>query len=79
MSKYRLILKSGDTKIKPHKRHLEFFKDGKGYVTSYKHLEGVYIDQNLSLPLRYLVKLAKKVPVYLIDRYGYIKATLTLG
>lgn len=76
MKKRLLFLKEKDTRLIPHQEYLEFVKGGKHYIIAYRHLEGVYIYIGIEIRLRTLAKVAQKVDLHIVDRYGYILASV---
>ena len=78
MQKRSLILKQSGVKLYPHKKYLEFGLDGKRHTVAYRYLEALYLGMSVEADLYDLYKIAKQIPLYLIDRHGYIKAEIVL-
>ncbi len=45
-------------------------------VISLEYIDSLYIYVGIRIELVLLEKISRKIPLYLIDRYGYIKAKL---
>ena len=45
-------------------------------VISLEYIDSLYIYVGIRIELALLEKISRKIPLYLIDRYGYIKAKL---
>jgi len=73
----KLILQDKSIKVKVFKNYMELFREGKSYVVSFMHIDEIYLYQDVKLSVKTCVELAKRVPVYIIDRYGYIVATIS--
>ena len=78
MSKRSLILKQKGLKLYPHKKFLEFGVEGERHTIAYRHLEALYLATSIEVSLSNLLKIAKRIPLYLIDRHGYIKGEIVL-
>lgn len=78
-SRYKLILKGKDIRLIAHKNHLEYVREGRHMIIGYRHLESLYLAQNSDIPMATCVKISLSVPLYFIDRHGYIVASLHKG
>lgn len=78
MTKRRLLLKEKSLRLYPMHDHLEFGIGDRRSVIAYKHISELYLYSRIKIPLHDLVRIAEHVPVYIVDRYGYVKAHIVL-
>jgi len=76
MKTNKLILQDKTTRLKVHNKYLEIQKSGESKIIAFMHIEEIYLYQELKVPIKICIQLAKKVPLYIIDRYGYIVAKI---
>jgi CRISPR/Cas system-associated endonuclease Cas1 len=68
--------------IKEYKKVLIFsnYMELKGqngdFIIGYEHIKELYILQDINIPIKYLLKIIKKFPIYFINSDGYILARL---
>lgn len=66
----KLIIKK-NAKIYPKKDYL-IIVDEDELIIGYRYISEIYINADNSVPLKYLIKLASKKKVFIIDNFGYI-------
>lgn len=68
--KKSLIIKNPKIQIKAFDSYLEVC-DHRNTVIAYKNISALYINKTTSVKLSTLLKIAAKIPVQIIDHYGY--------
>ncbi len=69
-----MILQDPGIVVIPHAEYLEFERDGTRRIVAYRHLRALYLYEGVDVSLSDLVRMAVRVPLYLIDRRGYVVA-----
>ena len=74
--KKRLVLRSETLALKFKEEYLKLKKRDNDYIISLRYISELYIFEGISVSLRTCRKIAKFVPVYIIDARGRIVARL---
>jgi len=74
--KQRIVIKNSSTKLQVFDTYL-IVDNGVECVIAYKHIEALYINKRVKIGIAECLKLMESFPLFFIDRYGNILATMT--
>ena len=77
MNKQIVIIQDMRATLIPHAEYLEFSLEGRRRMIAYRHIRALYLYDGVHISLKVLVKIATKVPLFIVDRYGVIGTTVT--
>jgi hypothetical protein len=69
-----LILKDPATTIAHHGDYMEVKTPHHSYVVAYRHIKTIYINKAINLSIAECYAISTRVPLYLIDKHGYLLA-----
>ncbi|WP_457608187.1 hypothetical protein [Nitratifractor sp.] len=71
-----LVLRDPRIRLKLKDRHLKIARGKERFVIALRHIDALYIHMRVEISLATCVKVARLVPVYLIDSRGFIRARI---
>ncbi len=77
MRKRTLILRDPMIKLRMHEEYLEIISPTNSYSVAFIHIERIYLNKSLDIPIGVCYALSQKVDLILIDHDGYLLATIT--
>ncbi len=73
MSRHIIILQEKSLKLEAYDLYMQIRQNSTTRIIGYRHIESMYIFESIPIPLYTITKIATKIPLYIIDRHGYIK------
>ncbi len=74
MKKHFLVLRDHHAKIIAKDEFLYIIKNSQKNIVAYKHLKAIFINIALKTNIQTCYKIAKYIPLFIIDSNGYIIA-----
>jgi len=76
MKKNFMVIRNPKVRLRIDNNSLIVKNKKSSSVISLEYIDSLYIYVGIRIELALLEKISRKIPLYLIDRYGYIKAKL---
>ena len=77
MKKRMLIVKDPKAKVLYRDSHIEIISVYESQYIGFEQIYGVYLHQDINLKIKETILIAKKVPLYFIDKNGTLLAKVS--
>lgn len=69
-----VIVKESQVKLMVHQEYIELKSPTQSRIIAFRHIEALYLNKAIKIPIGHCYQIMEKVPFFLIDEHGYILA-----